>query len=38
MRMRRVVREALWVAEVISDYGGQAVHYVLIVELKDGKM
>jgi hypothetical protein len=23
---------------VVSDYGGQAVHYVSIVELKDGKM
>jgi len=38
MRLRRVVREALWLAEVVSDYGGQAVHYVSIVELKDGKM
>jgi hypothetical protein len=39
MRLRRVrVREGLWVAEVVSDYGGQAVHYVSIVELKDGKM
>jgi hypothetical protein len=27
MRRRRVVvREGLWMAEVISDYGGQAVH------------
>ena len=39
MRRRRVVvREGLWMAEVISDYGGQAVHYVSVVELKDGKM
>jgi hypothetical protein len=39
MRLRRVVvREGLWVAEVVSDYGGQEVHYVSIVELKDGKM
>ncbi len=39
MRLRRVVvREGLWVAEVVSDYGGQAFHYVSIVELKDGKM
>jgi hypothetical protein len=39
MRLRRVmVREGLWVAEVLSDYGGQEVHYVSIVELKDGKM
>jgi hypothetical protein len=39
MRLRRVVvREGLWVAEVVSDYGGQAVHYVSIMELKDGKM
>jgi hypothetical protein len=39
MRLRRVmVRGVLWVAEVVSDYGGQEVHYVSIVELKDGKM
>ena len=39
MRLRRVVvREGLWVAEVVSDYGGQEVHYVSIVELKEGKM
>ena len=39
MRLRRVlVREGLWVAEVVSDYGGQTVHYVSVVELKDGKM
>ncbi len=39
MRLRRVtVREGLWVGEVVSDYGGQEVHYVSIVELKDGKM
>jgi hypothetical protein len=38
MRLRRVVREGLWVAEVVSDYGGQEVYYVSIVELKDGKM
>jgi hypothetical protein len=33
-----MVREGLWVAEVVSDYGGQAVHYVSVVELRDGKM
>ena len=39
MRLRRVVvREVLWVAEVVSDYGEQAFHYVSVVELKDGKM
>src|SRR5918995_6510292 len=40
MRLRRVlVRDGLWVAEVVSDYGeGQPVYYVSIVELKDGKM
>lgn len=39
MRLRRlVVREGLWVAEVVSDYGAQVFHYVSIVELKDGKM
>lgn len=39
MRLRRlVVRERLWVAEVVSDYGEQSFHYVSIVELKDGKV
>jgi hypothetical protein len=39
MKQRRVlVREGLWVAEVVSDYGGRNFHYVSIVELKDGKM
>jgi hypothetical protein len=39
MRLRRVlVREGLWVAEVVSDYDGQVFHYVSVVELKDGKM
>ena len=39
MRLRRVVvREGLWVAEVVSDYDSQAVHYVSAVELKEGKM
>jgi hypothetical protein len=40
MRLRRVlVREGLWVAEVVSDYyGGQVFHYVSVVELKDGKI
>jgi hypothetical protein len=40
MRLRRlVVRQGLWVAEVVSDYGdGRLFHYVSIVELKDGKM
>jgi hypothetical protein len=39
MRLRRVlVRPGLWVAEVISDYGGQEVHYVSLIELRDGKM
>jgi hypothetical protein len=40
MRLRRVmVREGLWVAEVVSDYGdGRLFHYVSVVELKDGKM
>ena len=32
MRLRRlVVRPGLWVAEVVSDYGGQEVHYVGLV-------
>jgi hypothetical protein len=39
MKLRRVlVREGLWVAEVVSDYDGRIFHYVSIVELKDGKM
>src|SRR4028118_13177 len=39
MRLRRVVgREGLWVAEVVSDYGGQAIHCVSVVELKEGNM
>ena len=40
MRLRRpLVRGGLWVAEVLSDYGGGRVfHYVSIVELRDGKM
>jgi hypothetical protein len=40
MRLRRLlVREGLWVAEVLSDYGdGHAIHYVSVIELKDGKM
>jgi hypothetical protein len=39
MRLRRVVvRDGLWVAEVVSDYGGRRFHYVSVVELKDGKM
>ena len=39
MRLRRVVKEGLWVAEVVSDYGdGREFHYVSTVELKDGKM
>jgi len=39
MRLHRVVvRPGLWLAEIISNYGGQEVHYVSIVELKDGKM
>jgi hypothetical protein len=40
MRLRRLlVREGLWVAEVLSDYGdGRAIHYVSVIELKDGKM
>ena len=39
MKQRRVlVREGLWVVEVVSDYGGRLFHYVSVVELKDGKM
>jgi hypothetical protein len=39
MRLRRViVREQLWVVEIISDYGGRIYHPVLIIELRDGKI
>ena len=40
MRLRRLsVREGLWVAEIVSDYGdGRLFYYVSVVELKDGKM
>jgi hypothetical protein len=40
MRLRRVlVRDRLWVAEVVSDYGnGREFHYVSTVKLKDGRM
>ena len=39
-RLRRVlVRERLWVAEGIVDYGGgREVDFVLILELRDGKV
>jgi len=37
--LRRVlVREGLWVVELVSDYGGQIYTPVLIIELRDGKM
>ena len=39
MALRRVlVREGLWVVELVSDYGGQIYTPVLIIELRDGKM
>ena len=40
MRLRRLlVREGLWVAEIVSDHGdGRLFHYVSVVELGDGKM
>jgi hypothetical protein len=39
MELRRVlVRDGLWVVELVSDYGGQIYNSVLIIELKDGKM
>jgi hypothetical protein len=38
MDLRRVlVRDGLWVVELVSDYGGQIYNPVLI-ELRDGKM
>src|SRR5215208_8411225 len=39
MQLRRViVREGLWVVEIVSDYGGRIYHPVLIIELREGKM
>ena len=39
MLLRRViVREGLWVVEIVSDYGGRIYNCVLIIELRDGKM
>jgi hypothetical protein len=40
MELRRVlVRERLWVVELVSDYGeGQIYNPVLIIELRNGKM
>jgi hypothetical protein len=39
MRLRRViVRDGLWVAEIVSDYGGRIYHAVLVIELRDGKI
>ena len=39
IRLRRViVRENLWVAESVVDYGGRVFHGAAIMELKDGKI
>jgi len=39
MQLRRVIiRDNLWVVELVSDYGGRIYHPVLIIELSDGKM
>ena len=39
MQLRRViVKDNLWVVEIVSDYGGRVYHPVLIIELRDGKM
>jgi hypothetical protein len=39
MQLRRVlVRDELWVAELVSDYGEQVYDVALIIELRDGKM
>ena len=39
MQLRRVlVRDELWVVEIVSDYGGRIYNAVLIIELRDGKM
>lgn len=39
MRLRRVlVRDKLWVAEGVSDYGGRVYNVVNIIELRDGRI
>ena len=39
MRLRRViVKEGLWVVEIVSDYGGRIYHAVIIIELRDGRI
>jgi hypothetical protein len=40
MQLRRViVKENLWVVEIVSDYGeGRIFHPVLIIELREGKI
>src|SRR5215204_5469723 len=39
MQLRRViVRDGLWVVEIVSDYGARIYHPVLIIELREGKM
>jgi hypothetical protein len=39
IQLRRVlVRDELWVAELVSDYGEQVYDVALIIELRDGKM
>ena len=39
MQLRRViVRDGLWVVEILSDYGGRVYDVVLILELREGKI
>jgi hypothetical protein len=39
MELRRLlVRDGLWVVELVSDYDGQIYNPLLIIQLKDGKM
>jgi len=35
---RVIVRDGLWVVEIVSDYGGQIYNVTLIIELLDGKV
>ena len=38
MQLRRViVREQLWVVEIVPAYGGRSYHPVLFIERRDGK-
>jgi hypothetical protein len=35
---RVIVRDGLWIAQAVSDYGGPVYHLAIILELRDGKI